>query len=216
MFKIAVLGLVLLVAAGGPIAVCSFSEIRGRVSDAWSAMTGGSATPGDQALVLDAQPVEVGPDGLPAPSLEGAEVADLAEIFRFDVTTSWILGRWSRVSTGLGGIEFQGYRVPLVTGTAENDLAGSLTYYFTPARQLQRITFQGTTGDTRRLLQLLITRYGFARRVTDDPTVVVYQVPTFNGQTKSEIRIEAARIVKADQPLGRFHVSLVLQNPAKG
>ena len=52
-----------------------------------------------------------------ATSIEGSPVGDLAEVFRFDVTTDWILRRWPRVSTGLAEIQLQGYRVPLMTGS---------------------------------------------------------------------------------------------------
>ena len=66
---------------------------------------------------------------------------------------------WPQVATGLGQLQLQGYRVPLVSGTTEGDVAGSLTYYFNAQQQLQRIAFQGNTGDPRNLIVLLRSRY---------------------------------------------------------
>jgi len=57
-----------------------------------------------------------------------------------------VISRWPRVSAGLAELQLQGYRVPLVSGTTANDLAGALTYYFNSRQQVQRITFQGTTA----------------------------------------------------------------------
>ena len=121
------------------------------------------------------------PGGVPG-SLEGTPVGDLREVLRFDITPDWIVTRWPRVSAGLAHLELQGYRVPLVTGTTEEDLAGALTYYFNPQQQLQRITFYGTTGNTRRLVDLVVREYGFARRLTNDPGVFVFEIPGPNGQ----------------------------------
>ena len=95
----------------------------------------------------------------PAPTLANAvpapPVVDLSEALRFEVTSAWVLGRWPRVTAGLPDEDLQGYRVALVTGTREDDLAGSLTYYFNKHQRCQRITFQGTTGDARKLIAYL-------------------------------------------------------------
>ena len=47
----------------------------------------------------------------------------------------------------LAELDVQGYRVPLVTGTSRDDLAGSLTYYFDKTHHVTHIHFRGTTGD---------------------------------------------------------------------
>ena len=49
-------------------------------------------------------------------------------------------------------LDLQGYRVAYVSGTAETDIAGSLSYYFDNTHRLRRIAFNGTTGDARRLV----------------------------------------------------------------
>ncbi|MCS7305511.1 MAG: hypothetical protein NZ602_10450 [Thermoguttaceae bacterium] len=135
------------------------------------------------------------------------------ELFRFDLTIREVLARWPRVSASLADLRLQGYRVPVVTGTSETDLAGALTYYFNPYQQLQRITFQGTTGDGRELVEFLCTRYGFQRRLTNDPSLFVYEVPRLGGPAQSYLRLKLAPTLKADQPHQRFDVWLVIERP---
>jgi len=149
------------------------------------------------------------------PGSESILVSDLAEVFRFDISPAWVMAQWRRVSASLAQLQLQGYRVPLVTGTAEDDLAGSLTYYFDSRQQLQRITFQGSTGDPRKLLALLTARYGFARRLTNDPSSFVYEVPSLDKKAKSVLWIRPARVVKADESYHRFQVALVMERPEK-
>jgi hypothetical protein len=73
-----------------------------------------TSDPADPKIVIDGQQ--------PKTPLEGAPVADLAEVLRFDVTPGWVISRWPRVSTGGPHLQLQGYRVPLVTGTKESDI----------------------------------------------------------------------------------------------
>jgi hypothetical protein len=138
---------------------------------------------------------------------------DLADVFRWNVTTSWILGHWPRVSAGLSDVEMQGYRVPLVTGPATDDLAGSLTYYFNKRQRVQRITFFGTTGDSRRLVALLATKFGFVRELNDDPSLFLYRVRD-GRKVVSELRIKPAHVVRADEPFSRFEVALLIERPS--
>lgn len=135
------------------------------------------------------------------------------EIFRFDLTIRDVLARWPRVSTCLAELRLQGYRVPLVTGPAATDLAGALTYYFNSYQQLQRITFRGTTGDGRELVAFLTARYGFQRRLTNDPSLFVYEVPRLGGPPQSILRMKLAPTLKADLPHQRFDVWLVIERP---
>jgi hypothetical protein len=138
---------------------------------------------------------------------------DLPEVFRWDVTTSWILSHWPRVSAGLSEVEMQGYRVPLVTGTASDDLAGSLTYYFNRRQRVQRITFFGATGDSRRLVALLATKFQFVRELNDDPSLFLYRVRE-GRKVISELRIKPAHVLRADAPHSRFEVALLIERPA--
>lgn len=176
-----------------------------------SALLGGSSAGGNAGAAARGNETEhastvVLPE-LPGLPLAGPSVAELGEIFRFDVTTAWVMGRWPRVSTQLADLELQGYRVPLVTGTREDDLAGSLTYYFDREQRVQRITFFGTTGDARRLVATLATRHRFLRELTDDAGLFLYQVK-YNGKPLSELRVRPANVVEANNPHGRFEVAL--------
>ncbi len=154
--------------------------------------------------------------GLPAPlpAADGAPPAlPIEEVFRFDLTLAWVLGHWPRVSAGLADVDLQGYRAPLVTGTQPDDLAGSLTYYFNKRQRLQRITFFGTTGDTRRLVALLALRHHFVRELGSDPSLFLYRVRE-ERKVVSELRIKPSSIVRADAPRSRFEVALLIERPA--
>lgn len=133
--------------------------------------------------------------------------ADLNQVMDFAVTPAWVLTQWPRVSASLAELDLQGYRVPLVTGTREDDLAGSLTYYFDQQQHVARITFTGTTGDPRRLIGLVTARFGFRADTSDDPAVVVYDVK-WNNKPHSELRIRPVSIVRANEPRSRYQVEL--------
>jgi len=122
------------------------------------------------------------------------------------------MGQWPRVSTGMSQIQLVGYRVTLVSGIALDDIAGALTYYFTPQQRLQRITFQGTTGDARKLVAFLTGKFHFARRILNDPTLWRYEAPDPDGgEPQGVLQIQSAEIVRADEPYRRFRVSLTLE-----
>jgi hypothetical protein len=109
-------------------------------------------------------------------AVPGPEISNFGEVFRFDLSPRAVTQKWPRVSTGLSDVRFQGYRVPLSTGPAESDLAGSLTYYFDSQPKLRRITFLGTTGNPQRLIQFLARQYGFRRLSSGDARVTTYGV----------------------------------------
>lgn len=180
--------------------------------------TFGSAKSANTSAAGASLPTTGGLDYVPSPG--GAELLaqaptknDLADVFRWDITTAWVLGHWPRVSAGLSEVELQGYRVPLVTGTATDDLAGSLTYYFNKRQRVERITFFGTTGDSRRLVALLATRFGFVRELHDDASLFLYRVRE-GRKVISELRIKPAHVLRSDAPHSRFDVSLHIQRPA--
>jgi hypothetical protein len=136
---------------------------------------------------------------------------DLEEAIRFDITTSVLFQRWPRVVTGLPEGALQGYRVPLVTGTREDDVAGSLTYYFNAQQVCQKITLQGSVGDPRRLSAHVVSRFGLRRQVNSDPGLQLYQT-RWNGKPVSELKIKAVPVVLASAPHARFEVEMVLNS----
>ena len=134
----------------------------------------------------------------------------LAEVLRMDVSVEWVLQRWPRVTTGLPQLQMQGYRVPLVSGTSVTDVAGSLTYYFNARQQVQRITLRGTTGDPSVLASILKSRYGFTRRLTNDPGVVLFEAVDSSNRPVGSLKIRSAPVVSVSQPYSRFQVDLVM------
>lgn len=136
----------------------------------------------------------------------------MEQVFTFDVSTAWVLSHWPRVSASLAELDLQGYRVPLLTGTSESDVAGSLTYYFNREQQVEKITFHGAAGDTRRFVGLMEQRFGFRRELTDDPSLFLYQVKKW-GKPTSELRITPSEVVRASDPHSRFAISLNLVRP---
>jgi len=208
-------GLVLAAAAFGPYLLSKAPEYfrpAGNSAPGGTAGGIGAAQPGEAPDPAAGQGVTATAAGK-LPPVEGPEVRSLAEVFRFDVSPAWVLARWPQVPTGLAQLQYQGYRVPLVTGTAPDDLAGSLTYYFNAHQQVERIVFRGTTGDARKLVALLVQRYGFVRRLTNDPGIFLYESVQPDGKTKSVLRIRPADVVRADDPNHRFQVDLTLQRP---
>ena len=146
----------------------------------------------------------------PEPAADRMARVDLGDALRFDVTPTWVMERWPWVSAGLSQLPLAGYRVPLVSGSAEDDLAGSLTYYFNARQQVARITFQGTTGDARKLIRLLISRYNFGRRITNDPSLFRYEVPVAKGPVQSYLDL---RLDRPKDAYRRFDVTLMIERP---
>ncbi len=152
--------------------------------------------------------------GSPAKALpiEGYGARDLNEVLNFGATPAWVMQRWPRVTVGLAEIDMQGYRVPLVTGTRPDDLAGVLTYYFDEKQQAKLIHFRGTTGDPRKLIQLVMSQYKFLPQASGDPSLQLYQVK-WNGKPISELQVHTAHVMRASQPNSRYRVELALKRP---
>ena len=176
----------------------------------------GKNDPASTANNLAAQPRTAGFGGRPATPdthLDGGPVRDLAEVLRFDVSPQWVMQRWPRVSASASTTEptLQGYRVPVVTGTRPDDIAGSLTYYFTTNQHVRRLAFQGTTGDPRRLVELVTTKYELRPQPPAQPGELLYQV-RWNNEPRSEMLIKPDRVFRADAPYGRYEVTLEINN----
>ena len=192
----------------------SASDMLGGVKQKWF---GGSPAAASAAAQSSADPVPLAMPSSTATASNSAADAmptpSLAEVLRFNITVEWVMHRWPRVSTGLSHLQLQGYRVSLVTGTAVTDVAGSLTYYFDARQQLQRITLRGVTGNPGVLVALLTSRYRFARRLTNDPGVVLYEAVDSSNQPTGTLKIHLATVIKANQPYARFEFDLVLDRP---
>jgi len=206
--SLSTLGMV--VAVGGPIA--GFSTYDHFKQGQTPAVAEISVDGGDGAPV-----VAGGPAGTPTAAalpLEGAPVRHVSELLRFDVTPDWIVRRWPRVSTGLADLQLQGYRVPVVTGTAPGDLAGALTYYFNANQQVERITFNGTTGDANPLITLITRQYRMLRRPINDPGMLIFEAAYGEGRPSSVVRIRSAGTIDASDVYHRFEVDMVMHRPS--
>lgn len=100
------------------------------------------------------------------PHLDGGVIDQFEDVMNMNITPTWITQRWARISTNIQSGQWEGYRVPIVTGEQTDDLAGALTYYFDDQQQLQRIAFRGTTGEPQRIIRMLQQKFHLTKRPT--------------------------------------------------
>lgn len=139
--------------------------------------------------------------------LQQPVIHTLQEILRFDIAPGWVLEHFPRVSTVLADTQLDGLRVPLVTGTAPSDIAGTLTYSFDRYKRVQRLTVQGMTGDATRFMAELQQQY----QMQQVPSLggVLYLL-SWNGKATSIVHIEPAAVIYADSPYARFNILIEL------
>jgi len=208
--------LILVAAIGGPYAISQWSKLKASWTGEPAANSSASSvkplissTPSPSA----SNPAAVSPIvANPAAAVE-MPMVDMAEVFRLNVSPTWVMSRWPRVSSGLPEESLQGLRVALVTGTRQDDLAGSLTYYFTPTQRCSKITFSGTTGDPSRITSLAVDRFGFKPFTKGEPGVTRYEI-RWNGKATSELLIHPAAVIRASSPYARYEVQMVITDPA--
>ena len=157
-----------------------------------------------------------GPDFTAQP-LSFVPVNDLREVFRFDISESWVKQRFKRISTVPADAGLHGLRTALVTGTNSWDLHGSQTYYFDTNHRLQRITFRGWVGDSARLLDMATKHFGlkpepthwaglylgnFGGKLTGG---LIMKDPDVIDQSNQLQR--SAVLMEINQPSGKFEIS---------
>jgi hypothetical protein len=120
------------------------------------------------------------------PHLDGGVIRRFEDVINLDITPQWITKRWARVSKNMQSGQWQGYRVPLVTGETTDDLAGALTYYFDNQQRLQRIEFRGATGEPHRIIALLQNKFHLTKRPT---SLVGLYIKSQNRRPVSVLRI---------------------------
>jgi hypothetical protein len=150
-------------------------------------------------------------DSTPAPKLVGARVDDLRAVMRFDISPAWVIQRFARVSTVLADLQLEGLRVPLVTGTRPDDIAGTLTYYFDRNDKLQRVTIHGFTGDPKRLIGAMTEHYGLNHEPSLEAGVYTKR---WNGYPVHFLRLSHAPVVFSDQVHQKYTVFLELNQPS--
>lgn len=150
------------------------------------------------------------PSGQQGPSLVGAAIPDMREVLRFDVSPDWVISRFSRVSTVLADLSMQGLRVPIVTGTQADDLAGTLTYYFDKQGKVQRLTLHGFTGSPQKIVSTMTSHYG----LTHEPALEagVY-TKRWNRQPVHFLRLTHAPVIYSDAVHQKYTLFLELNHP---
>ena len=143
-------------------------------------------------------------------TLAGGPVADFRDVLRFDITPSWVDTHFARVTTVLSELQLEGLRVPLVTGTKTDDIAGTVTYFFRHDQRLQRVTLHGFTGDPSRLIRTMTEHYGMKQQATLDTGV--YSI-NWNGRPTSVLKVTRAPVMYADATRHQHTVFLELNQP---
>ncbi len=143
-------------------------------------------------------------------SLVGSQVTDIREVLRFDITPEWVTNRFARVGTVLADLKLEGLRVPVVTGTKADDVAGTLTYYFDHSHKLQRVMVHGFTGDPTRLVGAMTQHYGLTHEPTLEAGVFTRR---WNGRPVHFLRLTRAPVVYADAVHQKYTVFLELNQP---
>jgi hypothetical protein len=136
---------------------------------------------------------------------------DLRNVIRFDVTPDFVYRNFPRVSTVLSDLNYDGLRVSLVSGTQSYDVAGSLTYYFDSSKSLRRIQYQGVTGDSNPLVQLMIQHYRLNPERSLGGQLLTMR---WNNRITSFIHVAPAPVVTAEQPNARFAFFLEINKPS--
>jgi hypothetical protein len=140
----------------------------------------------------------------------GPQVQHVGDLFRFNITPDWVVQNWPRVSSQLAEFSYTGLRVPVVSGTGIQDLAGSMTYYFDSQQVLQRMAFVGTTGDPTQLVQLATTRFRMQRAAALNGTCYVTKA---KDVVTDMLRVKHVAIATGTRPHQRYKVAMELNRP---
>ena len=146
----------------------------------------------------------------PNTSVGGGAVTDLREVLRFDIVPGWLPQRFARVSTVTSNVQMDGLRVPLITGTQPNDIAGSLTYYFDASQSLKRINLHGLTGDPSPLSNLMVQFYQLKPEQSLGGQLFTTR---WNNRITSVMHIAPAPVIYAGADHSKYILFLELNQP---
>lgn len=206
----------------GPYLWSEFPDLFDRAKTTWKEANGNKGAFDTWSKTVSPSAVEMARPNLGGSRYDGQDatahpvedrsVGDLGDVLRMDISRSWVYARWPRKSTALSKNGLYGIRVPLVTGTRLDDLAGSLTYYFNSQGQVERLLFRGQTGDTRRLVSFAESRHGLSQKSSPVVGEELYQA-TWNGVPTNTLRMRPASILRTSAPHATFRVELELDRP---
>ena len=144
-------------------------------------------------------------------SVGGGAVHDLREVLRFDITPGWLPQRFARVTTVTSNVQMDGLRVPLITGTQPNDIAGTLTYFFDASQALKRIDLHGLTGDPKPLADLMVQYYQLKPEQSLGGQLFTAR---WNNRVTSVMQIAPAPIIYAGADHSKYIIFLELNQPS--
>ena len=150
--------------------------------------------------------------GEPIKNHFGPAVTDFLDLFNFNITPDWVEANWSSLAI-VGPLTTRGYRVPISTGPEPSDLVGSLTYYFDSHLELEKITFEGYTGDLDRLL-ISLKYFNLTKRITSDPNALLYLSEELSGNRRSFLKsYYRLKSPKESEPNQRYWITVELYPP---
>lgn len=166
--------------------------------------------PGEEHLVALATLPELPGRPIDYPQLSGPPGITVADVLRFDVTPAWLTQNWARVTPCLSEPDWQGLRVPLVSGTRAEDLVGTLTYSFNMEQRVERINLYALTGDSEPLAAFVQQRLGMQQYPS--PGCVLF-VGFFGEQPLSMLQIRPVSLQQAQTSNMRYQVDLEMNLP---
>lgn len=142
---------------------------------------------------------------------EGRNEIPFLNVFRFDIDPEWVQNRWPRVTTSTPDSHLYGMRTPIVTGTRLRDVAGSITWYFDHTRKVQRLRFEGTTGDVTDVIAMCTQSFDLDQEPATGRYVFTKR---WNGSPRSVVVIEQPPVIDVSQPRTRYIVRMEINLPA--
>jgi hypothetical protein len=193
---------------GAPASVPSYGQqatgTMSRLPGLGAASPYGAAAP--KSPMVSAMPI-----AMSGARLNGAQFTSIDQVIRFDISKEWVYQNWDRKSTGATDVGLFSVRVPLVMTPQIYALAGSLTYFFNQAGQVEHISFRGRTGDSAQLVQLLTSRYQL-QPVSAQTGEQVFQLQG-EGGIQSELRTHPEPVVYMNSANQSVAVELELARP---
>ena len=140
---------------------------------------------------------------------EGGQISSFNKIFQCGAPRSWVQRTYDDASRTMDQ-QREGLRVTLVTGEKLEDLAGSLTYWFDRQGQVERITFQGVTGNPAKLVSFAHRSHKMVARRCERDAIFVRDGK--NGPLHL-LHISRLPFVNVQTQYGRYEITLELNQP---
>jgi hypothetical protein len=143
--------------------------------------------------------------------LQVVPVTNLPDVFRLEVSPEWVSQHWDRISSIESDDGLRGLRVAFASGINQSDVHGCLTYYFDNRTRLQRITFQGWTGDPSPIISLVTHEFGFK---SQNSSIAGCYVARSWGKDIGVLLLKHPPVVRAELSQQQFAVALEVLNPS--